>query len=178
MTPDPEAETEAETEIETETGVAIDRPEPGEASTIADLWVELAKGQRDHGSHLAATANHEPILDSIGHHVADGTLFVARAESGIVGFVMFSIERRLYTVSTTRGTVDNLYVVPERRGEGIGSALLEMAEAALAVEGVDRVSLEALVENDQARRFYESHGYSAHRIEFEKRVETDNSTRQ
>ncbi|MFC7007667.1 GNAT family N-acetyltransferase [Halalkalicoccus salilacus] len=89
---------------------------------------------------------------------------------------MFSIERRLYVVSATRGTVHNLYVVPERRGEGIGSALLEAAETELAADGADRICLEALVGNEEARRFYENNGYGPHRIEFEKRVETDNST--
>lgn len=153
----------------------IERPTLEDASTIADLWVDLAANQRAHGSHLAAAANRERILDSISHHVADGTLLVARAGEVIVGFVMFSIERRLYVVSTTRGTVDNLYVVPERRGEDIGSALLEAAEAALAADGVDRISLEALVGNEEARRFYEDNGYDPHRIEFEKRVETDNT---
>lgn len=164
-----------------------------EVSTIADCWVALASDQRTHGSHLAAAANRERILDSIAHHVAEGTLLVAWAdgdeggdrdgderanerESEIVGFVMFSIEQRLYAVSTTRGIVQNLYVVPERRGEGIGSELLTAAESELAESGAERISLEALVGNDEARRFYEAHGYTPHRIEFEKRVETDNTT--
>lgn len=155
---------------------AIERTTLEDASTIADLWVDLATDQRAHGSHLAAAANRERILDSISHHIADDTLLVARAEEGIVGFVMFSIERRLYVVSATRGTVHNLYVVPERRGEGIGSALLEAAETELAADGADRICLEALVGNEEARRFYENNGYGPHRIEFEKRVETDNST--
>ena len=164
---------------------AIERPAIEDASTIADLWVELASDQRTHGSHLAAAANRERILDSINHHLADGTLLVARGDGksegtgedrGIAGFVMFSIERRLYAVSTVRGTVHNLYVVPERRGEGIGSALLAAAERALAADGADRISLEVLVGNEEARRFYEENGYAPHRIEFEKRVETDNST--
>lgn len=155
---------------------AIERTTLEDASTIADLWVDLAMDQRAHGSHLAAAANRERILDSISHHIADDTLLVARAEEGVVGFVMFSIERRLYVVSATRGTVHNLYVVPERRGEGIGSALLESAETELAADGADRICLEALVENEEARRFYENNGYGPHRIEFEKRVETDNST--
>lgn len=153
----------------------IERPTPGEAPAIADLWINLAAGQRAHGSHLAAAENRDRILDSIGQHIADGNLFVARIEGALAGFVMFSLERRLYTLSTTRGIVHNLYVVPDHRESGVGSALLERAEAALAADGADRVSLEALVDNAAARRFYEARGYTPHRIEFEKRVETDNS---
>lgn len=156
--------------------VEIEPPALGEAATIADLWVDLATEQHAHGSHLAAAANRERILDSIGQHIADGNLFVARADDAIVGFVMFSIERRLYAVSTTRGVVRNLYVRPERRGEGIGSALLATAEDDLAADGAERIALEALVGNADARRFYEGNGYSPHRIEFEKPIGADGST--
>lgn len=156
--------------------MVIERPTIEEASMIADLWVDLATDQQAYGSHLAAAANRDRILDSISHHVADGTLLVARAGEEIVGFVMFSIERRLYVVSTVRGAVHNLYVLPAYRGEGVGSALLEAAETELAADGADRICLEALVGNGEARRFYEDNGYSPHRIEFEKRVETDNTT--
>lgn len=152
----------------------IERPALDETSVIADLWVDLAAGQRAHGSHLLASGNRDRILDSIGQHIVNENLLVARLDEGIVGFVMFSLEQRLYAVSTTRGTVRNLYVVPERRGRGIGSALLSAAETALAAEGADRISLEALVDNDDTRAFYENRGYRPHRVEFEKRVETDN----
>jgi ribosomal protein S18 acetylase RimI-like enzyme len=171
-----ERETEPDTGLEA--GIDIERPTLEEAPTIADRWVDLAAEQRAHGSHLAAAANRERILDSIGQHIADGNLLVARSGGAIVGFVMFSIERRLYAVSTTRGIVRNLHVLPEHRGEGIGSALLAAAEADLAAAGAERVGLEALVGNADARRFYEANGYTPHRIEFEKPVGTDDSTRQ
>jgi ribosomal protein S18 acetylase RimI-like enzyme len=176
-------------------GTTIEPAAIGEASTIAELWVALASDQREHGSHLAAAANRERILGSIDHHLAEGTLLVARTSEsgngngshdgderagrsgpGLVGFVMFSIERRLYAVSTVRGIVHNLYVIPDRRGEGIGSALLAAAEDELVERGAERISLEALSGNEEARRFYEENGYSPHRIEFEKRAETDNTT--
>jgi GNAT superfamily N-acetyltransferase len=72
-----------------------------------------------------------------------------------------------------RGIVRDLYVVSGRRGEGIGSRLLDHAEATLRDRGVDVVAVEAVAGNDDAVRFYERRGYRPHRIEFEREVESD-----
>lgn len=152
----------------------IEDAKSGDIDAIADLWVELAREQREHGSHLEAEANRERIRESIGRSVVADELLVARAGGEIVGFVMFGLEQRLYRVSTVRGIVHNLYVRPAHRDGGIGTALLESAERRLVDAGADAISLEALAANEAARRFYERHGYAPHRIALEKRVETAN----
>lgn len=146
-----------------------------ETDAIADQWVRLARGQRAFGSHLSAEANRERIAETIGRHIADGDLLVARSDGEIVGFVMFTVEYRLYATTTIRGIVQNLFVIPERRDEGIGAALVNEAETVLVRNGAAVVGLEVLAENEDARRFYADLGYRPHRIELEKRVETDNS---
>ncbi|MEM4780378.1 MAG: GNAT family N-acetyltransferase [Halalkalicoccus sp.] len=155
----------------------IEPPATGETESIADLWVRLARGQRAFGSHLAAEANRNRIAETIAGHIANDTLLVARDGREVRGFVMFSIERRLYATDAVRGIVHNLFVVPDSRGRGIGSALLSAAETALFERGAELIALETLVENEDARRFYDERGYRPHRIEFEKRAETDNTTR-
>ena len=147
-----------------------------ELDTIADLWVTLAAEQRRHGSHLHSAANRETARESLARHLVVGGLAVAR-DDGIVGFVSYEREMAGYDRSSDRGVVHNLYVVPYRRNEGIGSRLLDAAESDLADSGVDRVSLEALAANEAGRRFYERHGYRPHRVELEKRVETDTKER-
>lgn len=153
----------------------IEPAEPDETGAVADLWVRLAVGQRAFGSHLASEANRTRIEESMAHHVAEGNLLVAREDDALLGFVMFSIERRLYVADETRGLVHNLFVVPEKRGEGIGSALLEAAERALREDGAAVIGIEVLADNEDARRFYDERGYRPHRVELEKRVETDNT---
>ena len=153
----------------------IESPTLDETEVIADLWVELARGQQRFGSHLASEANRGRIAETIGRYIADDTLLVARSEGRIVGFAMFAIERRLYVTEATRGIVHNLFVIPEKRSEGIGTALMEAAEAALTERDADVIGLETLAANDGARRCYASLDYEPHRVELEKRVETDNS---
>lgn len=140
---------------------------------VTDLWVALARGQREHGSTLLAAANRDTVRESIARGVVTGELLVARDDGGIVGFVTFSLERGGYDRDHTRGTVDNLYVRPASRGEGTGSALLEAAENALREAGADVVALEAMAANERARAFYRDHGYEPNRVELEKPLRGD-----
>jgi ribosomal protein S18 acetylase RimI-like enzyme len=159
-------------------GVRIESATLGDVEALVDLWVDLARDQRTYDSHLATEANRTPVRESVGHHVlADGVL-VARADGDLVGFVMYGPETGDYEETVDRGVVHNLYVVPGARGAGLGSALLERAEAALAEAGADVVSLEAMAGNEAARRFYERHGYRPHRVELEKPVRNDTHSKE
>lgn len=148
----------------------VERPDPAEVDRIADCWVELARGQRAHGSHLAADANRTRAREAVaGHLAADGVL-VARDAGTIVGFVTYGLATGAYESDATRGMVHNVWVDPERRGGGVGAALLARAEADLADRGADVVALEVMADNEDARRFYRREGYRAHRVEMEKAV--------
>lgn len=155
----------------------IEAPAMEEIDEIADRWVDLARGQRAHGSHLLAERNRSSIRDTLARNViADGVL-VAR-DPDIVGFVTFGPETGAYEEDVDRGVVQNLYVRPDRRDEGLGARLLDAAEERLADAGADVVSLEAMAENADARRFYERNGYRPHRVELEKRLESDTDTKE
>lgn len=156
------------------------RVEPATADdvdAVTDMWVALAAGQREYGATLRAEANRETVREWAAQSAVTGGLLVARDPespgdssdgTGLVGFVGFSLERGDYERDAVRGTVSNLFVVPERRGEGIGTALLDEAERALRERGADRVALEALDDNDHARAFYAERGYDRHRVELTK----------
>ena len=162
-----------------ETDAQIEPATAADVDAVTDMWVALAAGQREHGSTLRAEANRETVREWVAQSVVTGDLLVARDpdpvagtdgransnETEVVGFVGFSLERGNYERDAVRGTVSNLYVAPERRGEGIGAALLDAAERALSEAGADRVALEALADNDRARAFYADRGYGPHRVE-------------
>ncbi len=151
-------------------------PEADIADELADQWVSFAARQREYGSHILAEANRTQIRESITRHIVGDRLLVARDEE-VLGFVMFGLESGTYEQSLTRGIVENLYVVPERRSEGIGSTLLEAAEDRLRERGVDAVALEVMMANESARSFYRDHGYTPHRLECEKRVDGSTTSR-
>ena len=56
--------------------------------------------------------------------------------------------------------LDELYVVPAERGHGIGTALLQAAEALCGQRGGELLEINVDGEDADARRFYERHGYS------------------
>jgi ribosomal protein S18 acetylase RimI-like enzyme len=156
--------------------VRIEPADTDLADAVTDLWVALATGQRDHGSHLLPEENRGRIREIIVRHTVDDTLLVAR-DDGVVGFVIFEREAGSFEQDVARGIITNLYVRPERRGEGIGSALLSAAEDTLRERGIDAVALEVMADNKAARRFYRRAGYRAHRVELEKPAENDTHSR-
>jgi ribosomal protein S18 acetylase RimI-like enzyme len=153
----------------------IERPSVADVDALVDLWVDLADGQRSFGSHLRADANREAIRESLARRVVARGCFVAR-DPEPVGFVTFYPESETYERDCSRGIVENLYVAPERRGEGVGTALLRAAESALADGGADVVALEVLADNDRGREFYARRGYRSHRVELERPVERETDT--
>lgn len=151
--------------------------EPGEvddADDVADLWVAHATEQRRYGSHVDPEGNRSSIREAATSHAATDRLFVARdgdREDGIAGFVMFDVQSGRYGTDAVRGVLENLYVEPASRNRGVGGDLLAAAEHALAERGVETIVLEALADNEAARRFYRRHGYDVHRVTMEKSVD-------
>lgn len=144
-----------------------------DADTVTDLWLDLAGGQRSYGSHILAEENRSTAREAVFKHVVADELTVAIEDDEILGFVMFAVESSDYAQDTSRGLVRNIYVAPDHRRQGIGTALLKDAERRLRDRGVDRLALEVMAENESARRFYQRHGYTPHRISLEKPTEND-----
>ncbi|MDB9232929.1 GNAT family N-acetyltransferase [Halorubrum ezzemoulense] len=164
-----------------ETDARIEPATADDVDPVTDMWVTLAAGQREYGATLRGEANRATIREWVAQSVVTGDLLVARdpeaaaeADAGDpdpVGFVGFSLERGDYDRDAVRGTVSNLFVRPDRRGEGVGAALLDAAERALVEAGAERVALEALADNDRARAFYADRGYGLHRVELTKSLD-------
>jgi len=89
-----------------------------------------------------------------------GRVFVAREGERIV-----AMANLLYTVSTAEGgraaLFEDLVVLPERRGRGIGSALLRHVIDAARKEGLTRVTLLTDRGNKRAQALYRKMGFVA-----------------
>lgn len=149
-----------------------------QAESVADMWVALADEQTQYDSHVLGERNRSVVADELSRHAVTDRLVVARAAGEIVGFVMFALDRGSYEMDVTQGVVENLYVAPDHRGEGLGSELLRTAERRLDALGADTVVLEAMAANSDARRFYRRHGYDTHRVQLEKPLESDNHSKE
>jgi ribosomal protein S18 acetylase RimI-like enzyme len=56
--------------------------------------------------------------------------------------------------------IHDLAVIPERRGQGVGRALLEAVETEATRRGCCRLTLEVQEENHRARRVYDRFGFT------------------
>ena len=56
--------------------------------------------------------------------------------------------------------LDELYVVPNRRGQGIGTAVVGQLLTIARARGVDLVEINVDESDVDAQRFYERHGFS------------------
>ena len=92
----------------------------------------------------------EAFLDAPG-------FLVAIASDGVVGYV---VADSMPNHGRPLGHVKDIAVRPDRRGEGIGAALLERALSVLAGEDTSRVKLEVRAGNDEAIRLYRGFGFT------------------
>jgi ribosomal protein S18 acetylase RimI-like enzyme len=66
--------------------------------------------------------------------------------------------------SRSVGKIITIDVAPEAQHSGMGSLLMEAAEAEMKAKECDYVSLEVAVDNQQALSFYKKHGYSVLKV--------------
>lgn len=97
------------------------------------------------------------------YHAFEGFLsdpgFLVAYDGTVVGHV---VSDAVENHGASIGHIKDLAVTPDRRGEGIGSRLLERSLGVLATVGVGSVKLEVRVSNDRARSLYTSYGFERH----------------
>ena len=100
-----------------------------------------------------------------------GRVFVAEGADGIVGFVCVLAripETPPDETSRPHAAVGELYVEPDRRGEGIARRLLARAETHAVERGAERLRVQVLAANVRARRLYGDFGFHDRLVELEK----------
>jgi GNAT superfamily N-acetyltransferase len=90
-----------------------------------------------------------------------GAVWVFRLDGRAVGYLVvthgYSLE-----FGGRDAFVDEVYVIPEMRGRGIGAQALRIAEEHCRRQGIGALHLEVERENPRARALYERSGYKAH----------------
>jgi putative acetyltransferase len=95
-----------------------------------------------------------PNLKSEHLEAGRGTFLVARDGAQPIGC------GALRLLDTTTAEVKRMYVEPERRGNGVGRAVLASLEAAASKMGVERLVLETGVHQEAAIALYRRAGFT------------------
>lgn len=86
--------------------------------------------------------------------------YVAEGDDQVLGFLTFGECRDPDVNHETTGEIWGIYLSPSHWRKGIGRFLAEQGEAMLSARGRSFATLWVLEANDQARRFYESMGFT------------------
>lgn len=140
--------------------------------TVLDRWLALLEEHVDHGSRIDPDHNRAAGRELLAETIADNRVLVAD-DDGIVGIATVSIDDGMLAVRSRRGTIETIYVTPDRRSEGIGTELLTAAERTLADRDCSTIAVEVLAANERAREFYTDNGYGEHRLVLQREVESN-----
>jgi glutathione S-transferase len=146
-------------------GSDIDRPIPirvfqeDDAAPVISLWKQVFADNKPHNDPARVVREKRAIQPDL--------FFVATNGAAIVGTLMAGYDGH-------RGWLYALAVAPGYRRQGIGSALVRHAEAALAALGCGKINLQVRASNYQVVAFYRSLGFASEaRISLGKLVSPD-----
>jgi GNAT superfamily N-acetyltransferase len=127
---------------------------PGDALTILHLIKLLA--EYEHEPHAVAVTAAE-LRAQLGEAHPPFECLIAEGESGPLGFALF-----FRNYSTWRGRsglfLEDLFVLKEYRGHGVGAALMRRLRQIVAERGWGRMEWAVLNWNTTAQNFYRGHG--------------------
>jgi ribosomal protein S18 acetylase RimI-like enzyme len=105
------------------------------------------------------TPSAEVIAARAAPLIESGELTVLLAADGRDGFAVLRFRPSVYT-GALDAYLEELYIVPERRGRGLGRALLETAMEHARERGAARIELNTSENDVAARALYESVGFT------------------
>ena len=105
------------------------------------------------------TPGPDALAERVRELIASGETIVLLAGGGPEGLAVLRFRPALWT-SGLECYLAELYVVPNRRGQGLGRALMETALAVASEQGADSMDLGTGDEDVAARALYESLGFS------------------
>ena len=104
-------------------------------------------------------------------------VLVAERDGAVVGYAYAGVEGNDYmALRGPAGVIYDLVVDPDHRRQGIGGALLEAAQAALAERGEPRAVLSTAERNVGAQRMFEKAGFRRTMIEMTRELTDDGET--
>jgi GNAT superfamily N-acetyltransferase len=151
--------------------------EPRDRANVVAAESDLQEYERKlHDTRIPGDEAAEPtfrLLESL-INANDGEIFVAEDSKGFLGYAAGFILRDENPAETEDsnvcGYINDVYVVPDRRGRGVASLLLQAVEDFLRAKGMVRLRINTLVAHESAKRAYAKHGFGPYEIMMEKRL--------
>ena len=139
-----------------------------DAPQAARLWMQSAEEHTAYDEVYRTSPLAEKTMRRFLADLASGGhafLFVAVVDEGtgseqVIGFLSGELREGSPTFSPkTWASVDDIYVAPEHRSQGIGRALVDRCRQWSRERGADGVSLQVAAANERARKLYRELGF-------------------
>lgn len=140
--------------------VLIREAGPSDRSAILELVSRVSEfGPPAWRDGAQVQAHDRAVLDSaLGSTAEDVLILVATAGADVVGFAHITTVKDYYTQKANAHVAD-IAVASQWAGQGIGTRLLDRAEAWAIARGDDWLSLSVFPQNAHAVRLYERYGF-------------------
>jgi len=136
-----------------------DERTPREA-TVADAE-ELARLLHDFNSEFECPSPGPEVLAArLRELLAEDRTIAILAGTPAVAVALLTLRPNVWYAGQV-ALLDELYVVPRMRGEGVGSAIIDHLVSISRATGVDLIEINVDEGDIDARRFYERHGFSS-----------------
>lgn len=154
-------------------------PTPPEVRQLTDAEVDGAARLLDDFNREfdTPTPGRQVLAERLRRHLDDTSSMVLLAGRPAIGIAVVSFRPNVWFDGPV-ALLDELYVAPDRRNNGIGSHLLAALADACRGRRVELIEINVDIGDTDARRFYERHGYSAiepdtgeHALYYHRRVE-------
>lgn len=134
-----------------------------DARAAAGLWMRSAEDHASYDPIYQTSREAEKMMRNFLADLSSSThsfLFVAEAAGEVVGFISGELREGSPTFHPKSWTsVDDVYVLAEHRGLGVGRALLERVREWASRREADGISLQVAAANERGRKFYRGLGF-------------------
>jgi GNAT superfamily N-acetyltransferase len=158
----------------------IEQHDPAAVDALRPLWLAMK------AHHAEITPDWGPVRgdeDSWARRRADYVNWLAEpdafclvardsSDSAVLGYALVTVNEGSPTWAAVArfAYVESLSVLPQARGRGVGTALLQRVEEHLATLDVFQLDITAVAANSGARRFYERAGYETAFVTLQRRT--------
>jgi GNAT superfamily N-acetyltransferase len=108
-------------------------------------------------------------IDGLIDH-PNAAVLVAEEGAALVGYISGHVEEEPQRKLPRRGVIEDWYVVPSVRHQGVGAQLMQALEAVFREAGCDLVESATWSFNTGALRAHESLGFEPYQVRFRKRL--------
>ncbi len=136
----------------------------GDEISLKKMWLEFI--QDEEGADLNIVPSKENAnrwISFLGSVIknGNGTVKLVETEDGtLAGYVFYQRGEGSLKLKRKKGVIYDLYVRPQFRNRGMGSALLKNALDDLKRRGVEIVQLTVMSKNNRALNLYKKYGFT------------------